>query len=303
MPLHSQSEHQTLIPNENIEDSNRSNNPEFADIVGSVERRSFLKGGAGLTAAAFFGSLPLVGCTTMASTTTAKTATTLKRPKSLKFTAVPHYTGGDMLVADGYNARVILPLGTPLVDGIDEWKDDRMHAGESFKYRMGDNHDGMWFFGMTNGKYDVGQSERGLLAMNHEYTNPNLNPVENYTKDDPSAKKIYQKRRLATDVRREIHAHGVSVVELKRTQNGDYELVKNSPFNKRYTSGTQTKISGVAKGHELIKTKLDPKGLTSVGINNQCGAGLSPWGTYLTTEELLKRLCPRRRQAHHRRRK
>lgn len=284
MPLHSQSEHQTLIPNENIEDSNRSNNPEFADIVGSVERRSFLKGGAGLTAAAFFGSLPLVGCTTMASTTTAKTATTLKRPKSLKFTAVPHYTGGDMLVADGYNARVILPLGTPLVDGIDEWKDDRMHAGESFKYRMGDNHDGMWFFGMTNGKYDVGQSERGLLAMNHEYTNPNLNPVENYTKDDPSAKKIYQKRRLATDVRREIHAHGVSVVELKRTQNGDYELVKNSPFNKRYTSGTQTKISGVAKGHELIKTKLDPKGLTSVGINNQCGAGLSPWGTYLTTE-------------------
>lgn len=41
MPLHSQSEHQTLIPNENIEDSNRSNNPEFADIVGSVSVEVF----------------------------------------------------------------------------------------------------------------------------------------------------------------------------------------------------------------------------------------------------------------------
>lgn len=263
-----------------VEDSNSTDNPEFASMMNSVHRRSVLKGGAGLTAAAFFGSFPLSAL----AKPSANTVKNLQRPDSLKFTAVPHYTGGDMVVAEGYRAELILPLGTPLVSGIDDWTDDRMVVGESFRYRMGDNHDGMWFFGLKDGRYAPEVSERGLLAMNHEYTNPNLNPIENYTIDDPAAPKIYQKRRLASDVRREIHAHGVSVVELKRTPTG-YELVKNSPFNKRYTSGTPTRLSGVAKGHDFVKTKIDPKGLSSVGINNQCGAGLSPWGTYLTTEE------------------
>ncbi|WFF39020.1 PhoX family phosphatase [Moraxella nasibovis] len=260
-----------------IEDSNPTDNSEFNALL--VKRRSFLKGGAGLTAAAFFGSFPL-----SSFARTEEVGVNLARPTSLKFSAVPHYTGDDMLVAEGYRAELILPMGTPIVDGVEDWRDDRMVLGESFKYRMGDNHDGMWFFGLNNHGYDPKHSERGLLAMNHEYTNPNLNPIENYTKDDPLAEKIYQKRRLASDVRREIHAHGVSVVEVKRTPTG-YEMVKNSPFNKRYTSGTPTKLSGVAKGSEFVKTKIDPQGLTSIGINNQCGAGLSPWGTYLTTEE------------------
>ncbi len=279
MLLHSPNEFD-FEDEEFVEDSNPTDNPEFASMMNSVHRRSVLKGGAGLTAAAFFGSFPLSAF----AKPSANTIKNLQRPNSLKFTAVPHYTGGDMVVAEGYRAELILPLGTPLVSGIDDWTDDRMVVGESFKYRMGDNHDGMWFFGLKNGQYAPEVSERGLLAMNHEYTNPNLNPIENYTEDDPSATKIYQKRKLANDVRREIHAHGVSVVELKRTPTG-YELVKDSPFNKRYTSGTTTKISGVAKGSEYLQTKIDPKGLTSVGINNQCGAGLSPWGTYLTTEE------------------
>ena len=40
-------------------------------------------------------------------------------------------------------------------------------------------------------------------------------------------------KRLAMDVRRDANAHGVTVVELRKT--GDrYEMVKNSPFNKRF---------------------------------------------------------------------
>lgn len=200
-------------------------------------------------------------------------------------------------MADGYHAELILPMGEPIVSGLDDWTDDRMVVGESFQYRMGDNHDGMWFFGLQNGRYAPNVSERGLLAMNHEYTNANLNPIENYTEDDPAATKIYQKRRLASDVRREIHAHGVSVVEIKRTPTG-YELIKDSPFNKRYTSGVPTKISGVAKGSEFVKTRLDPQGVSSAGINNQCGAGLSPWGTYLTTEENFLNVFARGQDKH-----
>ncbi|OOS24637.1 PhoX family protein [Moraxella pluranimalium] len=270
-----------MHPHDYIEDSNPSDNPAFSDILDkAVSRRTVLKGGAGLTAAAMFGSLPLLG-----NTAFAKSATNLARPTSLKFKAVPHYTGNEMMVAEGYTAKAFLHLGEPLVDGIDAFRDDRQHSGESFMYRMGDNHDGMHFFGMTGGKYDANQSNRGLLAMNHEYTNDNLHPMGMYTQEDANAAPIYRKKRLAMDVRRDANAHGVSVVELVRKDNGQFELVKNSRFNKRYTSSTMVNIAGVASGNEQLQTKYDKKGKTIWGINNQCGAGMSPWGAYLTTEE------------------
>ena len=147
-----------------IEDSNTSNNPEFSQIIAKrMSRRTMLKGGTGLTAAAFFGTLPLVGCgsdndsntgSTGNGTSPAVPATgDLKTPKQLNFTAVAHYTGNEMLVADGYNAEAILQVGTPFMSGIEDWKDNREQTGESFQYRMGDNHDGMWFFGKNGEKY------------------------------------------------------------------------------------------------------------------------------------------------------
>ncbi|MDO4251339.1 MAG: PhoX family phosphatase [Moraxella sp.] len=271
-------------PHEFIEDSNGSDNVEFSQLLAkTVSRRTVLKGGAGLTAVAMFGSLPM---TSLAKSVSATNKTSLSRPKALKFAAVPHYTGNDMMVADGYTAKAFLHLGEPLVDGIEAFNDNRQHSGESFMYRMGDNHDGMHFFGMTGGKYDANQSERALLAMNHEYTNENLHPLGFYTQEDGHAKPIYRKKRLAMDVRRDANAHGVSVVELKRKADGQgYELVKNSRFNKRYTSATTATLAGVASGDTLLQTKFDKTGKTTWGINNQCGAGMSPWGTYLTVEE------------------
>ncbi|STZ08140.1 Uncharacterised protein [Moraxella caprae] len=91
MPLHSNTDldHDDEI----IEDSNPTDNPEFANML--IKRRSILKGGAGLMTASFLGSLPFMGCVTGA---VAKMATNgagkrPKRPTALKFTAVPHHTG------------------------------------------------------------------------------------------------------------------------------------------------------------------------------------------------------------------
>ena len=282
-----------------VEDSNTSNNPEFSQIVAKrMSRRTMLKGGTGLTAAAFFGTLPLVGCGSDSDSNSglpsngtgpAIPATgDMKRPTQLNFTAVPHYTGNDMMVADGYNAEAILHVGTPFMSGIEDWKDNREQTGESFQYRMGDNHDGMWFFGKNGEKYDPKSSNNALLVMNHEYTNETINPAGTFSTPNPdtTAPAIFKNIRKATDVRRECYAHGVSVVEMKRRANGvGYEMVKDSKFNKRYTSASEVKLSGPAAGSDLLKTKYDPTGTKTRGINNQCGAGLSPWGTYLTTEE------------------
>ncbi|WP_201552746.1 MULTISPECIES: PhoX family protein [Psychrobacter] len=285
------------LAHEVVEDSNPTDNIDFQTIISRrLNRRSILKGGTGLTAAAFFGALPLVGCSDDDDSSPIKNTDNnaaipaqgdLKRPETLKFTAVAHSTAETMSVAAGYKAEMILPLGTPLISGIDDWKDNREQSAESFEWRMGDNHDGMWFFGKKGGAYDAKAAENGLLVMNHEYVNSNeLSPFGYHVIQDNNAAPIFQNRRLASDVRREVNCHGVAVVEMKRRADGmGYEMVADSKYNRRLTSSSTAQLTGPVAGSDLVKTKFDPTGFQTRGINNNCGAGLSPWGTYLTTEE------------------
>lgn len=285
------------LAHEIVEDSNPTDNIDFQTIISRrLNRRSILKGGTGLTAAAFFGALPLVGCSDDDDSSPIKNADNnaaipaqgdLKRPEALKFTAVAHSTAETMSVAAGYKAEMILPLGTPLISGIEDWKDNREQSAESFEWRMGDNHDGMWFFGKKGGAYDAKAAENGLLVMNHEYVNSSeLSPFGYHVIQDNNAAPIFQNRRLASDVRREVNCHGVAVVEMKRRADGmGYEMVADSKYNRRLTSSSTAQLTGPVAGSDLVKTKFDPTGFQTRGINNNCGAGLSPWGTYLTTEE------------------
>ena len=279
------------------EDSNPSNNPEFYNIIQKrMNRRSVLKGGTGLTAAAFFGALPLMGCSddddapstgNQSDQAAVPASGDLARPESLNFTAVAHSTAPTMSVAAGYKAEMILPLGTPIIPSLEDWKDNREQSAESFEQRMGDNHDGMWFFGKTGNGYDPKASDTGLLVMNHEYVNSaELSPFGYKVIEDNNAAPIYQKQRLASDIRREVNCHGVAVVELSRRANGQgYEMQLGSKFNRRITSSSESQLAGPVAGSDWVKTKYDPTGHKTRGINNNCGAGLSPWGTYLTTEE------------------
>lgn len=283
---------QNQKPIELVEDSNISDNMHFNDILNArINRRSVLRGGIGMTAAMMLGGAGLVGCSDNDddnnSITPTPTDPKLTAPKSLNFKAVPHSKQDQVLVPEEYQIQTFLPVGLPIISGLQDWSDVDARSGESFEYRIGDNHDGLWFYGLKDGKLDHSASESGLLAINHEYVEPDrLNPLGFYTRilNDKTGT-IYEKQRLSQDVRREINAHGVAIVEVKRNSNGQFELIKDSKFNRRITSATVVDLAGPAAGSDLLKTKYDTTGTTTRGINNQCGSGTSPWGTYLTVEE------------------
>jgi hypothetical protein len=79
-------------------------------------------------------------------------------------------------------------------------------------------------------------------------------------------------------------AHGVTVVEIANTD-GKWAIVKDSPYNRRVTPQTDMTITGPAAGHDLMKTVTDPTGTACKGTWNNCGNGMTPWGTYLACEE------------------
>ena len=78
--------------------------------------------------------------------------------------------------------------------------------------------------------------------------------------------------------------HGVTVVEIAR-QEGTWQIVRDSPYNRRITPDTAMVITGPARGHDLMQPAADPAGTTALGTWNNCGNGRTPWGTYLTCEE------------------
>ena len=179
---------------------------------------------------------------------------------------------------------MILPLGTPLISVSP--------TGTTVSSPLS-RLSGVWVttmmacgFGEKGNTYDAKASKNGLLVMNHEYVNSSeLSPFGYHVISDNNAAPIYQNRRLASDVRRSWPE--VAVVEMTRRADGmGYEMVKDSKYNRRITSSTPAQLTGPVAGSDLVKTKFDPTGLQTRGINNNCGAGLSPWGTYLTTKKI-----------------
>jgi uncharacterized protein len=84
-------------------------------------------------------------------------------------------------------------------------------------------------------------------------------------------------------VRKEIAAHGISVVELRKT-NGSWGVVPGR-YNRRITAGTPMELRGPVRGSDLVKTRYSPDGTRARGTINNCAHGYTPWGTYLTCEE------------------
>lgn len=238
---------------------NPSTNPPLAELINPA-RRNVLKGGLTLAALGFF-SGGLAACSKAS-------ASPLLGFKGVPVQLDPQFDR--VLVAEGYRAVPFFCWGDPVEAGAPAWNPDASDDWQAQLKQAGDNHDGMNFFPFE------GETDRGLLVMNHEYVNPPLHP----------SGKIDQSRpRPLAEVRKEQAAHGVSVIEVRKGADGQWQRVMDSPYNRRISMLTPMRIAGPLAGHAVMKTASDPVGLEVLGTLNNCATGVTPWGTFLTCEE------------------
>jgi secreted PhoX family phosphatase len=240
---------------DSMEDSNRSSNPSIHE-VSDPARRIVLRGGVGAALGTLLGTA-LPGC-----------ASTVGGGPLLGFKAIPASKADAIVVPEGYVAEVIAAWGEPvgLPGHMPAWREDVANSAADQAVQMGMHHDGLHFYPLGGG------STRGLLVMNHEYTDDGLLHPGGLA--DWSAEKV----------RKSQAAHGVAVIEVE-LKDGRWQMVRPSSYARRCTATTPFAVGGPAAGHALMKTAADPAGRTVLGTFNNCASGQTPWGTYLSGEE------------------
>ena len=210
--------------------SNHSHNPHFNELV-DARRRQILAGGAALGVLGFLG-VGLPG----ESQAGERHLPPFGRRNRLPFNAVAVNRADGISVPAGYRATPFIPWGTPITGGYPAFLDDASNSAQDQAEQIGMHHDGMHFFPI-DAQRGIGQNSRhGLLVLNHEYIDaPLLHP------NGPSV--VDGKRVSAEEVRKEINAHGVSVVEIRRDVRGEWQL-QPSARNRRITAATPMQMSG-----------------------------------------------------------
>jgi secreted PhoX family phosphatase len=244
--------------------SNHSGNAHIEDMINArLSRRTFLSGGVAAAATSFLGGSLLAPGQAQAARGDAC-------PR-LGFEEVPPSDADEVIVPPGYTWHVLAPWGTPLLPGAPEFQEDASNSAADQAMQVGFNHDGMHYFPLAR----FG-NQRGLLVMNHEYTD---------------ASQIYSAAQGSTitpdaagreKVAKALAAHGVSVIAIRKKLDGTWEIVSD-PRNRRITGTTPMAFSGpVGADHPMLQSSVTP---SPIGTLNNCAMGVTPWNTYLACEE------------------
>lgn len=236
-----------------MEDSNRSSNSDIHQVV-AASRRRFLQTSAALTLAAALA--PLAGCAAVG-----------KAQTKIGFKGIPVGVGDRLVVPEGYVATALAAWGEPvgIAGNMPAFKIDGSNTANEQAVQMGMHHDGLVYFALDG-------SRRGLLAINHEYTDDGLLHVGGFK--NMSTEKVLKSQ----------NAHGLSVIEVE-LKNQQWQMVRPSRYARRLTMGSPFSVGGPAAGHALMRTAADPAGRTILGTLNNCASSMTPWGTYLSGEE------------------
>ena len=260
---------------------NHSGNAHLSDILAAnMNRRGVLRGSVATSAGVLLGSVGLTACGGDGSGPAKPPVSNGPKELKLNFEPVAHTNADLVTVPKDYQVSILHALGDPLHYGDTSWSDTGTESAESYQRRIGDGHDGMYYFGLSDdGKFDANRSDRGLLCVNHEYV------VAPYGLHPAGSTRVDGKR-PAEEVRKEIFAHGASVSEIQRKAgSNEMEMVRGSKYNRRVHSATPMEMAGPAAGNAKLVTKLSVDGKEAFGMNNNCACGYTPWGTYLTCEE------------------
>ncbi|MFM9882990.1 MAG: PhoX family protein [Burkholderiales bacterium] len=240
-----------------MENSNDSANRSIHQ-VSDPARRVLVQGGlAALTSSVL--APWLSGCTAIAGA--------LGSGPLFTFKGIQAVSNDTLVVPEGYLTEVIAPWGVPVgIEGnMPAFKPDGSNSAAEQAAQVGMHHDGIHYFPLDG-------SNRGLLALNNEYTDDGLLHTDG------------MKTWSAEKVRKSQAAHGVSVFEIEE-KDGRWRMVRPSRYARRHTAATPFTVQGPAAGHPMMRTAADPAGRTVLGTLNNCASGKTPWGTYLSGEE------------------
>ncbi len=218
-----------------------------------IHRRSLLKGSA----------LAPLFCLGAVSNLRGQTTSS-----ALSFATIEGSADDEIAVPDGYKWAPLAAWGDPLMPGAPAFDPNNLDPAAQ-RQQVGYNCDFVAWFDYIHGS--------GIVGLNHEYTNPDL-MFPNYSADATTQQQVDY----------EIATHGVSLflaVRRSGSEGPSYELYRGSAFNRRIHGETPIMLSGPVAGNPLLVTNSDQSGRMVNGTFNNCGGGVTPWGTYLTAEE------------------
>ncbi|WP_419810504.1 PhoX family protein [Bacterioplanoides sp.] len=249
---------------------NNSDNEPFASILEKrMSRRGFVvKGGSGLAAMSMLGGFGLTGCGSSDSSNSNNEAFA----SELNFTPIAGSLTDAVAIPEGYTAQVFAPWGTPLNRLANAFQSDGSNSSVDQENAVGMHHDGMHFFPLD------GSSSEGLLCINHEYIDTSALHADGEYNSETRAPVT------AEAARKQINAHGVSVVRVRLTGN-EWVVVEGDVHNRRFTGASVMDLAGPVAGVAATVTPYSRDGMKARGTLNNCGNGHTPWGTYLTCEE------------------
>ena len=233
----------------------------FQEVLSSrVARRSFLKG-ALLTAPV------LVLGPAMLKRDHVQSA----QANALGFKPIKLDDKDRVIVADGYDAKVLIRWGDAVLSGSPPFN-ALNQSKQAQERQFGYNCDYVAYLPLPHHRSN--NPRIGLLWVNHEYTNEAI---------------MFPGYSVATRTKEHVDialaAHGAAVIEIRNSGGNGWQIVPASPYNRRITGETQMDITGPAAGDELMKVSYDSTGKQVRGMLNNCGGGTTPWGTVLTCEE------------------
>jgi secreted PhoX family phosphatase len=176
------------------------------------------------------------------------------------------------VVAGGFTHDVVIRWGDPLRPGRAPFDVTALTAAEQAE-RFGFNADYTAYFPRRRGDTGPRAGTEGLLWVNHEYTDPVM-MLPGYVEGSPTREQV--------DI--ELAAHGGSLVRVRQERDGTWRYEPHRD-NARITATTPMQLTGPVAGHPLLRTSADPAGTQVLGMLNNCGGGVTPWGTLLTCEE------------------